>query len=372
MKKLLIVLMAASLLLVCCGVDDRYKENVNNDSSEETFSKISSENDSVEYIDGFEVAEYDKFNSYAYENGLDGTMICIEGKVIAQTNIHSDGQDIPILVIVVEQTDGNRWSVMVRSESGLDDIEERKIRVFGTYGGFSDLMNLPALFVLIDSGDPDEMKKMRIEMLEDEDYKEVWNYYSDYIEPELEKLDKQEGSTDTGEYEDEGQPTIVETEPQTTQESEPQSTETEITVTIGMKNALKSARQYIDIMAFSYEGLIDQLEYDKYSHEEAIYAADNCGADWDKQALKSAKNYLSVMAFSYDGLIGQLEYDKFTSDQSKYAADNCGADWNEQAAKSAKNYINIMSFSRDGLIEQLEFDGFTHEQAVYGAEQNGY
>lgn len=88
--------------------------------------------------------------------------------------------------------------------------------------------------------------------------------------------------------------------------------------------------------------------------------------------LASAKLYLETMPFSYTGLIDQLVYEGYSTEDATYAADNCGADWNEQAAKSAKNYLDIMPFSRDGLIEQLEFEGYTHEQAVYGVEQNGY
>lgn len=88
-----------------------------------------------------------------------------------------------------------------------------------------------------------------------------------------------------------------------------------------------------------------------------------------KNALKSAKNYLSVMPFSYIGLIEQLEYEGYTESEATYAADNCGADWYEQAVKAAENYLDVMAFSRTGLIEQLEFEGFTHEQAVYGVDQ---
>lgn len=91
-----------------------------------------------------------------------------------------------------------------------------------------------------------------------------------------------------------------------------------------------------------------------------------------RNALRSASNYLSFMAFSYKGLIEQLEYEGYTTDEATYAANNCGADWFEQAAKSAKQYLSFMSFSRSGLIEQLEYEGFTYKQAVYGAEQNGY
>ena len=157
------------------------------------------------------------------------------------------------------------------------------------------------------------------------------------------------------------------------QKQEPQNPVSSPSIgTAGQSNALKAAKNYLRVMAFSYQGLIQQLEYEGYSHDEAVYGADNCGADWNEQALKSSQNYLSVMPFSYNGLIKQLEYDKYTTEQATYGANNCGANWNEQAVKKAKSYLDIMSFSRDSLIRQLEYDGFTHEQAVYGAEANGY
>lgn len=143
-------------------------------------------------------------------------------------------------------------------------------------------------------------------------------------------------------------------------------------ISIGQENALGAARNYLKVMPFSYDGLIGQLEFDGYTNEDAVFAADNCGADWNEQALKDAKNYVTVTAFSHEGLVAQLEYDEYTEAQAVYAADNCGADWNEQAAKAAKNYLDVMSFSRDGLIGQLEFDGYTAEQAEYGAAANGY
>lgn len=48
----------------------------------------------------------------------------------------------------------------------------------------------------------------------------------------------------------------------------------------GEKNAKKKAKDYVDLMAFSYNGLIKQLEFENFTHEEAVYGADNCGADW--------------------------------------------------------------------------------------------
>lgn len=92
----------------------------------------------------------------------------------------------------------------------------------------------------------------------------------------------------------------------------------------------------------------------------------------ERNALRSAKNYLNTMPFSYSGLIKQLEFEGYSNAEATYAADHCDANWKEQAAKSAKRYLDTMAFSREGLIRQLEFEGFTREQAVYGVEANGY
>lgn len=91
-----------------------------------------------------------------------------------------------------------------------------------------------------------------------------------------------------------------------------------------------------------------------------------------ENALAKAEEYLSIMAFSHKGLIEQLEYEGFSNEEAIYGTDNCGADWNEQAAVKARDYLDLMAFSRSGLIEQLEYDGFTNEQAAYGATENGY
>ena len=92
----------------------------------------------------------------------------------------------------------------------------------------------------------------------------------------------------------------------------------------------------------------------------------------ERNALAKAKSYLDFTAFSYTGLIDQLEYEGFSAEEATYGADNCGADWNEQAAKKAKSYLEFTSFSRSGLMDQLLYDGFTQEQAEYGVTQNGY
>lgn len=250
------------------------------------------------------------------------------------------------------------------SDSKIKEIEDKNVRIFGTYMGFSDVMNLPGIGVVV--LDMENMDKARIEIEENGKWVEVWNFYTDYAKEEIGKLESSSNSSlETENGEDESKD-----EPQQTEST--QEVESENTPTTGQRNALDKAKSYLKHSNFSYQRLIEQLEYEKFSTEEAIYAVDNCGADWNEQAIRKAKSYLEHSSFSYSGLIKQLEYEKFTTEQATYAVDNCGADWNEQAAKKAQSYLSHSSFSKDRLIEQLEFEGFTHEQAVYGAEQNGY
>lgn len=91
-----------------------------------------------------------------------------------------------------------------------------------------------------------------------------------------------------------------------------------------------------------------------------------------KNAVIKAKNYLNVLAFSKKGLIKQLKYEGFTTAEAKYAVKHCGANWNQQAAKKAKSYLAVMAFSKNRLIKQLMFDGFTKKQALYGVKKAGY
>ena len=103
----------------------------------------------------------------------------------------------------------------------------------------------------------------------------------------------------------------------------------------------------------------DSWDYNSYS-----------ASSGERNAVQKAKDYLAVMHFSYQGLVDQLEYEGYSYSEAVYGADHCGADWFEQAAGKAKDYLDVMSFSYDGLVEQLEFEGFTHEQAVYGANKS--
>ncbi len=104
-----------------------------------------------------------------------------------------------------------------------------------------------------------------------------------------------------------------------TQNIAPKSSET-----VSQRNALAKAKSYLSYTAFSHDGLVAQLEYEQFSHEDSVYGSDNSGANWDEQAAKKAKSYMEYSAFSRGSLIDQLKYDKFTQEQAEYGANAVG------------------------------------------------
>jgi len=88
-------------------------------------------------------------------------------------------------------------------------------------------------------------------------------------------------------------------------------------------------------------------------------------------ARRSAASYLRLTAFSRSGLIKQLQYEKFSLEDATYGVDAQNADWNTQAAKSAASYLKLMSFSRLSLIAQLVYEGFSQSEAEYGVSTTG-
>lgn len=109
-----------------------------------------------------------------------------------------------------------------------------------------------------------------------------------------------------------------------------------------------------------------------YQTQEGSRLSESQKTRGEENASIRASRYLEITAFSFDGLVEQLEYEGFSYSEAVYGAEHCGSDWNEQAAKKAKAYLNIMSFSRSELIEQLEYEGFTRNQAEYGVAKEYY
>ena len=107
------------------------------------------------------------------------------------------------------------------------------------------------------------------------------------------------------------------------------------------------------------------------TEEEVVEDNSSSETNIQYQARNMAADYLDTMAFSLTGLIEQLEYEGFSNADATYGAKAINADWNEQAALAAEAYLDTMSFSRSGLIEQLIFEGFTPAQAKYGVDAVG-
>lgn len=94
-------------------------------------------------------------------------------------------------------------------------------------------------------------------------------------------------------------------------------------------------------------------------------------------ALREAKSYLRMTAFSRAGLIDQLS-SKYGSGYSKadavWAVNHLNVSWNKQAVRAAKSYLKMSPFSRSALIRQLSSkygSQFTHAQAVYAVNKMG-
>lgn len=93
-----------------------------------------------------------------------------------------------------------------------------------------------------------------------------------------------------------------------------------VEVTLSQQNALKQTRDYLTWLHPSYAYLIDWLEtYDGYTHEDAVFAADYCGADWNEQAILCAKDRMSMSGASRDGLAEELRYMQFDNAQIEQA-----------------------------------------------------
>lgn len=162
-------------------------------------------------------------------------------------------------------------------------------------------------------------------------------------------------------------------------------TEADYNTAVEDYNSLKSEYNSYRQQMKPFEGMdIDEIENSTTENtEEAVTENETTSQGIEQEtpssvsteqqnALNRAKEYLEVTAFSYSSLVEQLEFEGYSNESAVFAVDNCGADWNEQAAKKAKKYMELSSFSRQGLIEQLEFEGFTNEQAEFGASAVGY
>lgn len=313
MKKLLSTMLIAVCVLLCsCGGMDAEKMQLQ----------------SPEVIDGYKAAEHKIYNSPAEENGLGGTKLYIDG-------VFENISDNPAIYALLNDGE-NKWVIRFASEpeiklEALKGFEGQRVRVFGVYQGFSGKLKAPSAYciklTLTDTGESHHAMEFA------EPVKPMFEAFEKTaIDSGKENNGQQEANQASGEEEAQSpvpaEENIVTETAKNVEEAKSEAPEEQAkpaeAVTIGQRNALKKAKNYLDVMAFSYSGMIKQLEYEGYSNAEAVYGADNCGADWNEQAAKKAESYLDVMSFSRSGLIEQLTYEGFTQAQAEYGATAVG------------------------------------------------
>lgn len=100
---------------------------------------------------GYEKAEFDKYNSYATENGLADTKIYIECTINEIEILEADGTESIIGYVTDEEE--NHWLVHMHvvpivSETYFDKYIGKRVVMKGVYSGFSGKMQMP--FMVLD------------------------------------------------------------------------------------------------------------------------------------------------------------------------------------------------------------------------------
>lgn len=95
--------------------------------------------------DGYEYADFERFNSYAEDNGLSETKIFIKGTVKSVANFES------YCVLSVISEDNGRWACsyinLECTEKIKEIFDEKEIICFGEYRGYSDVFLMPSLVI---------------------------------------------------------------------------------------------------------------------------------------------------------------------------------------------------------------------------------
>ncbi len=106
------------------------------------------ESDFKAFVSGYEKATFSKFNSYASENGLEGTRIYIEC-TLDSIELFKEG-DITAIGGYVTDNNGNAWIIEMHAvplvpETYYDRIIGEEILLRGAYSGYSEVKGMPAI-----------------------------------------------------------------------------------------------------------------------------------------------------------------------------------------------------------------------------------
>ena len=151
MKKWIAFLLA---FLICASACACESQNKSGEESKEMASKIE------KFIDGFQFAEFERFNSTAKDNGLGGAKVYLQGK-FERTELLDIDTGYAILGYF-HDADGNQWLVNMHttelvSSNFYEDIMGENCYIRGEYSGYSMVYNMPFInmeeLLLTDTGD---------------------------------------------------------------------------------------------------------------------------------------------------------------------------------------------------------------------------
>lgn len=128
--------------------------------------------------------------------------------------------------------------------------------------------------------------------------------------------------------------------------------------------AIQTAKDYLDTIHLSQTELLQMLSVENIDLEDAKFALDYLGIDWNQQAQKKAKEYCKhKIGFSKEKLKAQLLFDHFTEEEADFAVSHINVNWIEQAEIVAKEYMEDGVTSKEDLIDALMNEGFTKKEA---------
>ena len=111
----------------------------------------------------------------------------------------------------------------------------------------------------------------------------------------------------------------------------------------------------------SKQEMISALKYKDVSAVRAEKMIDLCQVDFKMQALKKTLYLMNNHGFSPASLKKQLLSLEFTPEEADYALENCGADWDLQTKFSVQSRLNYLEISEQGLYELMESEGYDVE-----------
>ena len=102
----------------------------------------------VPVVDGFELAEFSKYNSLASENGLDGTKIYFRGTIESIDVLKLDAPG-DMIIGIIRDSNNNKWLCSLNSTLFVDKKEYEsligeQLMIYGVYQGYSSSYNMPA------------------------------------------------------------------------------------------------------------------------------------------------------------------------------------------------------------------------------------